>query len=176
VAGDGNAELFWRLQTGTLMLIERRLDTDTAWIEDHACNSPAGSAWWTVLAWIWAEQGRRADAEAVVDRLAEREFAALERDMNWSSAMAELTEACRLLNDAERATILYQQLLPFSGRIVTCARGAQAYGPVDYFLGLAAQTSGQSSLAHQHLGRALALSESCGAHAWAHAARQHLGL
>jgi DNA-binding SARP family transcriptional activator len=174
-AGDENAELFWRLQTGTLMLIQRRLDTDTAWIEDHARNSPAGSAWWTVLAWIWAEQGHHADAQAVVDRLAEHQFAALQRDMNWISAIAELTEACRLLNDADRAAVLYQQLLPFAGRIATCARGAQAYGPVDYYLGLAAQTTGQSSLAHQHLGRALALSETCGAHAWAHAARQRLG-
>jgi DNA-binding SARP family transcriptional activator len=173
-ASDENAELFWRLQTGTLMLIQRRLDTDTAWIEDHARNSPAGSAWWTVLAWIWAEQGHHADARAVVDRLAERQFAELQRDMNWISAIAELTEACRLLNDADRAAILYQQLLPFTGRIVTCARGAQAYGPVDYFLGLAAQTAGQSRVAHYHLSAALALSESCGADAWAHAARQHL--
>ena len=173
-AGDENAELFWRLQTGTLMLIQRRLDTDTTWVEDHARNSPAGSAWWTVLTWIWAEQGRHADAKAVMDRLAEHQFATLERDMNWISAIAELTEACRLLNDAERAAILYQQLLPFTGRIVTCARGAQAYGPVEYFLGLAAQTTGQPSVAHNHLASALALSESCGAHTWAQAARRHL--
>jgi len=158
------------------VLIQRRLetDTDTAWIEDHARNSPAGTAWWTVLAWIWAEQGRRTDAEAVVGRLAERQFAVLERDMNWIAAIAELTEACQLLNDAERATVLYQQLLPFAGRIVTCARGAQAYGPVDYFLGLSAQTTGQPTVARQHLSNALVLSESCGAHAWAQAARQHL--
>jgi hypothetical protein len=109
-----------------------------------------------------------------MDRLAEHQFATLERDMNWISAIAELTEACRLLNDAERAAILYQQLLPFTGRIVTCARGAQAYGPVDYFLGLAAQTTGQSSVAHHHLSDALALSESCSAHGWAQTARQHL--
>ena len=176
LAGEENAELFWRLQIGTLVLIQRRLetDTDTAWIEDHARNSPAGTAWWTVLAWIWAEQGRRTDAEAVVGRLAERQFAVLERDMNWIAAIAELTEACQLLNDAERATVLYQQLLPFAGRIVTCARGAQAYGPVDYFLGLSAQTTGQPTVARQHLSNALVLSESCGAHAWAQAARQHL--
>jgi DNA-binding SARP family transcriptional activator len=173
-AGDENAELFWRLQTGTLMLIQRHLDTDTAWIEDHARNSPAGSAWWTVLAWIWAQQGRHGDAKAVVDRLAQHQFAALERDMNWIAAMAELTEACRLLNDTERAAILYQQLLPFTGRIVTCARGAQAYGPVDYYLGLAAQTTGQSSVAHHHVTDALELSESCGALAWAQTARQQL--
>jgi tetratricopeptide (TPR) repeat protein len=174
MAGEENAELFWRLQTGTLMLIQRRFDTDTAWIEDHARNSPAGTAWWTVLAWIWAEQGHDADAHAIVDRLAENDFAALERDMNWTAAIAELTEACRLVHDAERAAILYPQLLPFTGRIVTCARGAQAYGPVDYFLALAAQTTGQYSLAHHHLERALALSETCGAHAWARAARRHL--
>jgi DNA-binding SARP family transcriptional activator len=173
-AGDDNAELFWRLQTGTLMLIQRRLDADTAWIEDHARNSPAGSAWWTVLAWIWAEQGHHAGARAVVDRLAEHQFAAIQRDMNWIAAIAELTEACRLLNDADRAAVLYQQLLPFSGRIVTCARGAQAYGPVDYFLALAAQTTGQSGVAHDHLCAALALSQSFGAHAWADASRQHL--
>ena len=176
LAGEENAELFWRLQIGTLVLIQRRLetDTDTAWIEDHARNSPAGTAWWTVLAWIWAQQGRRTDAEAVVGRLAERQFAVLERDMNWIAAIAELTEACHLLNDAERAAVLYQQLLPFAGRIVTCARGAQAYGPVDYFLGLSAQTTGQPTVARQHLSNALVLSESCGAHAWAQAARQHL--
>jgi tetratricopeptide (TPR) repeat protein len=175
LAGDDNAELFWRLQTGTLMLIQRRFETDTAWIEDHARNSPAGTAWWTVLAWIWAEQGRHDDAKAVVDRLAEHRFAAPERDMNWIAAIAELTEACRLLNDPERAAILYAQLLPFTGRIATCARGAQAYGPVDYFLGLAAQTARQSSVAQRHLSSAFALSESCGAHAWAQAAQRHLG-
>jgi DNA-binding SARP family transcriptional activator len=173
-AGDENAELFWRLQTGTLMLIQRDLDTDTDWIEDHARNSPAGSAWWTVLAWIWAEQGRDEDARAVMDRLAEDDFAVLEWDMNWISAIAELTEACRLLNDAKHAAILYRQLLPFAGRIVTCARGAQAYGPVDYYLGLAAQTIGESSAAHRHLSAALALSEAFCADAWAQAARQHL--
>jgi hypothetical protein len=109
-----------------------------------------------------------------MDRLAERQFAALERDMNWIAAIAELTEACRLLNDAERAAILYQQLRPFTGRVVTCARGAQAYGPVDYFLGLAAQTTGQSRVAQHHLSGAVALSEACGALAWAQAARRHL--
>jgi DNA-binding SARP family transcriptional activator len=173
-AGDENAELFWRLQTGTLMLMQRRFDTDTAWVQDHARNSPAGPAWWTALAWIWAEQGHHADARAVLDRLARHQFAELQRDMNWIAAIAELTEACRVLNDADRAAVLYRQLLPFTGRIVTCARGAQAYGPVEYFLGLAAQTTGQSSVARRHLSAALAVSESCGARAWADAARRHL--
>ena len=173
-AGDQNAELFWRIQSGTLLLIQQRFDTDVGWIEDHARTSPAGSAWWTVLAWIRAEQGRDAEARAIVDRLATDRFASLEKDTNWMPAIAELTHACRLLGDADRAATLYQLLLPFTGRIVTAARGAQAYGPVDYFLGLAAHTAGDPRAARQHLSTALHLSEACDATGWAHAARQHL--
>jgi DNA-binding SARP family transcriptional activator len=173
-AGDQNAELFWRIQTGTLLLIQQRFDADVGWIEDHARTSPAGSAWWTVLAWIRAEQGRDAEARAIVDRLARNRFAALEKDTNWIPALAELTHACRVLGDADRAAILYQHLLPFTGRIATAARGAQAYGPIDYFLGLAAQTARHPGAARQHLTAALHLSEACDANGWAHAARQHL--
>jgi hypothetical protein len=173
-AGDQNAELFWRIQTGTLLLIQQRFDADVGWIEDHARTSPAGSAWWTVLAWIRAEQGRDAEARAIMDRLATNRFATLEKDTNWLPAIAELTHACRVLGDAERAAILYQHLLPFTGHIVAAARGAQAYGPVDYFLGLAAQTAGDTGAGRQHLSAALDLSVACDAHGWAHAARRHL--
>jgi hypothetical protein len=144
------------------------------WIEDHARTSPAGSAWWTVLAWIRAEQGRVVEAHAIVDRLATAGFSPLEKDTNWIPAIAELTQACRVLSDADRAAILYQQLLPFTGRIVTAARGAQAYGPVDYFLGLAAQTAGNSEAARRHLSAALDVSEACEATGWSHAARRAL--
>ena len=173
-AGDQNAELFWRIQTGTLLLVQRRFDADVGWIEDHARTSPAGSAWWTVLAWIRAEQGRDREARAIVDRLARNRFATLEKDTNWIPAIAELTHACRVLGDTERAAILYQHLLPFTGRIVTAARGAQAYGPVDYFLGLAGQTAGHIGAARRHLSAALRLSDACDAGGWAHAARQLL--
>jgi hypothetical protein len=133
-----------------------------------------GAASRTVLAWIQAEQGRDAEARAVVDRLATDRFASLEKDTNRMPAIAELTHACRMLGDAHLAATLYQHLLPFTGRIVTSARGAQAYGPVDYFLGLAAHTAGNPRAARQHLSTALHLSEVCDASGWAHAARQHL--
>ena len=174
-AGDANAELFWRLQAGTLMLVQHRFgEADTAWAEDHARNSPAGAAWWTALSWIWALQGRHEDAQAVLDRLADRDFAILERDTNWLAAIAELIQAAALLNDAPRAAVLYHQLAPFGGGIVTAARSAQAYGPVDHFLGLAALTAGNRDTGHKHLIAALKLSESCGAELWAEDARQHL--
>jgi DNA-binding SARP family transcriptional activator len=174
-AGDANAEHFWRIQTGTLLLAQRRfIGADTGWIEDHARNSPAGSAWWTLLAWLWAEQGRDADARATVDRLADRDFAALERDTNWLVGMAELVQACAVLHDTERATSLYRHLDPFSGRVVTAARAAQAYGPVDHYLGLAAFTAGQSAAAREHFSSALNLSRACGAEAWAENARRRL--
>jgi DNA-binding SARP family transcriptional activator len=175
-AGDDNADHFWRIQMGTLLLIERRFDGDTGWIEDHARNSPAGSAWWTLLAWLWAEQGRLADARHVVERLAAGDFAAIERDANWLPAIAELAQACRVLNEPELAATLYRQLVPFSGHVVTAARGAQAYGPVDSFLALVASTAGQAARARRHSAAALRLSESAGASAWADAAREQLAV
>ena len=174
-AGDANAELFWRIQAGTLLIARGRLgEADTSWVEDHARNSPAGAAWWTLLSWVWAEQGRRTDARAVLDRLAERDFSILGRDTNWFAGVAELIQASSSLEDAQRAAILYKQLAPFSGRIVTAARGAQAYGPVDYFLGLAALTARRPDTARKHLTAALNLSESCGAQLWADNAREYL--
>jgi tetratricopeptide (TPR) repeat protein len=174
-AGDANAELFWRIQAGTLILAQHRFgEADTAWVEDHARNSPAGAAWWTLLTWIWAEQGRHTDARAVLDRLAERDFSILERDTNWLSGVAELIQASASLQDTHRAAALYQQLAPFSGRIVTAARGALVYGPVDYFLGLAALTALQPRAARKHLTSALNLSKSCDAQLWAYNVRQHL--
>jgi DNA-binding SARP family transcriptional activator len=174
-AGDANAELFWRIQAGTLILARNRIvEADTAWVEDHARHSPAGAAWWTLLSWAWAEQGRRADARTVLDRLAVRDFSVLERDTNWFPGVAELIQAAASLQDADRAAALHRQLAPFSGRIITAARGAQAYGPVDYFLGLAALTTQQPDTARNHLAAALELSQSCGAELWASNARQQL--
>jgi hypothetical protein len=94
--------------------------------------------------------------------------------MNWLPGVAELIEASASLDDARRAATLYELLAPFSGRIVTGARAAHAYGPVDYFLGLAALTARQPEAARNHLATALTLSESCGAELWATNARQHL--
>jgi DNA-binding SARP family transcriptional activator len=174
-AGDANAEHFWRIQAGTLMLAQKRIaEVDTGWIEDHARNSPAGPAWWTMLSWIYAEQGRHADAHALLVRKSNRDFAGLERDTNWLSGVAELIQAAALLNEAEPAAVLYQQLAPFTGRIVVSARGAQAHGPVDYFLGLASLTAGEPDRAHEHLTAALILSESSGAQLWAESARHWL--
>jgi tetratricopeptide (TPR) repeat protein len=152
----------------------RFIEANTAWIEDQARNSPAGPAWLTTLSWIWARQGRVKDATDTFERLADRQFAALERDTDWLAAIAELVEACSLLGDAERAAILYEQLLEFGGRIVTAARAALAYGPVDYFLGLAALTALKPATARRHLAAALDLGEAGGAAAWADSARQRL--
>lgn len=174
-AGDANAEHFWRIQTGTHVLAQGRfMEAHTTWIEDAARTSPAGAAWWTTLSWIWARQGRLTDAKDTFERLADQQFAALERDTNWLAAIAELVEACALLGDPKRAAILYEQLLEFSGRIVTAARSALAYGPVDYYLGLAASTARRPATARDHLSAALTLSQAGGAAAWAESARQHL--
>lgn len=48
------------------------------------------------------------------------------RDTNWTAAVALLAEICARLEDAERAAVLYDLLLPHATRNVAVATGAMA--------------------------------------------------
>lgn len=174
-AGDRNAELFWRIQIGTLALLGGRAgDLDTSWFEDHARRSPAGAAWWPVVAWLFASRGRLGEARAIVDRLRPDGFAAVPQDTNRLSALHELAEACALTGDAGAAADVHAVLVPYAGRVVVAARGAQASAPVEHALALAAATAGHAAAAVRHRDAALRHAERAGAGLWARRAREAL--
>jgi tetratricopeptide (TPR) repeat protein len=115
---------------------------------------PYMQVWRAALATIHLAQGDRLEAERTFNRLAERGFADIARNNQWTITMTLISELCATLGDAERAGELYERLLPYAGLTSVSPVGGYA-GPVARYLGLLAQTRGQAALAQQHLRAAL---------------------
>jgi tetratricopeptide (TPR) repeat protein len=118
-----------------------------------------------VLAGLLLELGREDEARAVFDELAVEGFRALQRDSEWLLGVALASEACSGLRDAERAAVLYQQLVPFERRHAL-GNLEGSLGAVCRYLGLLAQTLGRLDQAEHHLRTAIALNERMGARPW----------
>jgi tetratricopeptide (TPR) repeat protein len=118
-----------------------------------------------LLALCYAETGQLAQARAEFGHLAAGRFNSLRRDSTWIASISVLAEICRILNDREAGSILYDLLLPYAGRnaiieIPVC------FGPVRRYLGILATLLGRSDEAQEHFRLALEHSQRIGARAW----------
>jgi hypothetical protein len=117
------------------------------------------------LACLLVDLGRQAEAAAVFQRLAAGDFRALYRDSEWLMGVSLASNACASLGDKEAAKVLYEQLLPFDGRLALgIAEGS--VGAVSRYLGLLARTLGRLDTAEGHLLDAIAMNAQMGAHPW----------
>ncbi|HLX78642.1 MAG TPA: hypothetical protein VKR27_07120, partial [Acidimicrobiales bacterium] len=117
------------------------------------------------LAYLLLELGRDDEARAIFAELASDAFGVLNRDNEWLFGMALASEVCSRLRDAERAAVLYEQLLPFDGRhAIGLPEGS--LGAVSRYLGLLAATLGRSADAERHLLDAIPINEQMGARPW----------
>ena len=135
-AGDANAELFAAM-LGHLDRVAdgEYADIDWAFMDEAMRTSPAAIAYRPSYAWMLAAVGRLDEGQAELDALAPDRFAAIPFDANWISAMAELTEACLLLEDRANAAVLHELLSPYAGMTTAAGRAVGQYGFVDEFLG-----------------------------------------
>jgi tetratricopeptide (TPR) repeat protein len=115
---------------------------------------PYMQIWRAALATIHLAQGDRAEAERTFTRLAERDFADIARNNQWTITMTLISELCTALGDTARAGKLYELLLPYAGLTSVSPVGGYA-GPVARYLGLLARIRGDTALAEQHLRTAL---------------------
>jgi hypothetical protein len=120
--------------------------------------------WRAVLAWAYAELGHRFETQRELERLAQREFAGIPRDLFWLPAMAVLSEVVAALGDARRAESLYAALRPFAGRYVLVLY--VCFGSVSRSLGLLASTSSKFDAAAGHFEDALQANARLGARPW----------
>ncbi len=81
--------------------------------------------------------------------------AAFSVEAGWRSGATELCDRC------------YEYLLPHSGELIVIGGGVSVVGPVDLYLGLAAEACGKRDLARTHLSAALELARVLGARPWA---------
>ncbi|HEX9375479.1 MAG TPA: AAA family ATPase [Actinomycetota bacterium] len=92
------------------------------------------------LAQASALMGREAQARTDFEAVARDGFAGVPRDVTWLSALVDAAHACHLLDDRDRAGVLYGMLLPFADRHVVIGPAAAVLGPVSLFLGVLATT------------------------------------
>jgi tetratricopeptide (TPR) repeat protein len=131
-------------------------------VDGRGGDSPAGAAWRTSLAFLYAELGRLEEARAELQR-ASAAPESLPRDANWLFTMSALGVTAGLLADAARAEPLYELLLPYAGRVVCTGRATDIDGASSYSLGLLAAALGRFGEAEEHFEGALRLNEAIGA-------------
>jgi DNA-binding SARP family transcriptional activator len=128
---------------------ERALGKDLAAVRASAEQARHLVAFRAAVCLGAAQAGELAAARAELESLAADDFAALPRDAAWRTAVALLAEASALLQAREHAAKLYEQLLPHRHYFVQAARAA-CMGSAEYYLGVLAETMGDTELAIVH--------------------------
>jgi tetratricopeptide (TPR) repeat protein len=161
-----DAEVTHRLQTFALSRERGRLRE----IEETIRRSVEDYPWYPmfrcVLAGLYAEIGKKKEAEVVFHDLAEGSFAALPRDNEWLFGMSFLPEVAATLEDAERAATMYDLLFPYA-QLNAYSPPELCTGPVSRYLGILAATTSRWTEAARHFEDALVQCIRMGARPWA---------
>ncbi|MGZ4331879.1 MAG: protein kinase domain-containing protein [Solirubrobacteraceae bacterium] len=166
-AADRNAGLFaYGMRTWMHTSVGTFTGSGLAEVDEYVRGSPSVPAWRCLRAWFLAELGRIDDAQTELDALANDGFSLFPKDANWMPAVAELTEAVRILGDRVRAAELYTLLLPYRDRHLCAMRAVWSFGPVEDALGTLAATAGEIEAAREHYEAALSVEESWRALVW----------
>ena len=145
----GSQMLFVRREQGRL---DELLDTVERFVE----GNPHLAGWRCAVALIYAQLGRREQAQREVDALAHDDFGDIRRDAYWLSNLGGLSEIVFLLGDAPRARLLYELLSPYAERCAVIF-GFLCQGSVAHPLGLLATVLARHDDATQHFEHALAV-------------------
>jgi tetratricopeptide (TPR) repeat protein len=117
--------------------------------------SPAIHAWRAGFGRVLFEIGQIDEAQRELDALAEHGFTDIPRDANWLIAVTVMAELASGLGDAERASLLYELLLPYRDYNIVVALAALCLGSAARYLGQLALTIGRHDEAIEHFEQAL---------------------
>ncbi len=135
-------------------------------IVERIQQEPHISSWRTALLVSYAEAGEHDKARHLLDEMAESDFAAIPRDVNWMIAMALIVLAADRLGETGYESALYELLSPYADRVVVVGHGGVTWGPVSYYLGVLAKNLGRREEALRHLEAARVFCERVGAVTW----------
>jgi hypothetical protein len=159
-ADDPNHQMLYMSRLSTLRMLRGEGLRDTIGsYEALLASHPQAIGMRAVLASAYATLGRREDAMREFDILARDGFAALPSDINWLPTMSMLADAAVHLGDAGRASLIYDQLLPYSDQFFFFGLEACPGFTVAFLLGDLAREQGQFGHAEVWLERARAMNE-----------------
>jgi class 3 adenylate cyclase/tetratricopeptide (TPR) repeat protein len=169
-----NAAGIFGLQMFTLRREQGRLKELEPAVRYFVQQRSAAAAWRPGLAIIYSELGRRAEARAEFEHLAQRDFADLPSDALWMATVTYLVDVCAFLGDETRAAILYRLLLPYAGHTVVIGSAVACYGALSRYLGALAATLRRWDESERHFEDALAMNARMEAWPWlAHTQHQY---
>jgi class 3 adenylate cyclase/tetratricopeptide (TPR) repeat protein len=160
VAGTLGLQMFSvRREQGRL----RELEPLIKYFLEQSTDAPA---WRPGLALIYAELGRKEEAGAQFEKLAQVDFVDIPRDILWMATMTYLADTCAALGDKNRAAALYKLLLPYAhlNSLVGVTMGS--YGAVSRYLGTLAAVLEMWNLAEAHFEHAVDFNARMQAHPW----------
>ena len=164
-AQHSDAVLSRRVQLFMLRWERGQLDGLEELLNSSVVEYPFRPMFRCMLARLYAELGREADARAMLEILSEDDFAALPRTNEWLFSMGFLAEVAQRLDDFVAAQAIYRNLLPHAFRNA-CTHDYIATGSVSRALGLAAATASKWVDAERHFEDALEMNSRMGARPW----------
>jgi tetratricopeptide (TPR) repeat protein len=164
-AQHSDAVLSRRVQLFTLRWDRGQLDGLEEFLKPSVLEYPFRPIFRCMLARLYAELGREADARAILEMLAEDDFAALPQTNEWLFSMGFLAEVARRLDNVATAEAIYENLLPHASRNA-CTHDYIATGSVSRALGLAAATASRWADAERHFEDALEMNIRMRARPW----------
>ncbi len=164
LAPSANAELAFDLQMYALRREQGLLDSLVETIERAVDDHPGYPVLQFIRLDILIELEREQEARAAFDAIAADEFR-LFLDEQWLIGMSFLPEACRYLEDEDRASRLYDVLRPY-GSHNTVAVPELCRGSAWRGLGILAGVMSEPERAAEHFEAALEMNASMGSRPW----------
>lgn len=120
--------------------------------------------WTVLLAWAWAQQGRRTAARAMLETVPR--VSDLARDRDWLATVSVIALTSAELGLTDTARSLYAELLPARERLITTNFGTSCLGTVQLPLARLSALLGDPERAVDHYRDAIASTAAMGAHPW----------
>jgi DNA-binding CsgD family transcriptional regulator/tetratricopeptide (TPR) repeat protein len=130
-----------------------------------ASLNPDEPVWRPGLALLCVELGMLDDARREFVTMSRDGFAAIPRDSMWPCCLTFLAEVCIALGDTAQAEVLYRELGTFRG-LTMMAAFTMNFGPAEQLMGGLAALVGRTDAAEQHFAAALELAERSGSPLW----------
>jgi DNA-binding SARP family transcriptional activator len=156
------ARFTFRLQLAALRKAQGRLAEIEPEIERSLSDYPDRAVFPCLLVDLRARLGREDRAREL---LAQIDIDALPTGAEWLYPMHFLCEACAALNDTDRASVLYELLVPHAQSTASLWADGNA-GSVARYLGLLSTTRSRLDEAAAHYEAALAMNRRLGARPW----------
>ena len=164
--GVNNVEGVLGVQMFTIRREQGRLREIAPFVKHFVEERGASAAWRPGLALIYADLDLRANAQPEFERLAADGFAAIPRDSLRQTSLCYLAEVCDYLQDAPRAAVLYELLLPYARLTIVLGNATICFGATSRFLGQLASIRAQWDAAEAHFEHALDLNARMEAVPW----------